>query len=135
MSNHPLSFDRFGVFLATETLKAGGQHSTSLLLPFPQARSTEARDSIKSESLDRTGGLGISDSQHQAQVWPPPQDLSVMAACRASVAILAAAHTWVSAVGRVETISAEVDSTALCPQAACQLRLYTIKEGPCTDQC
>lgn len=58
-----------------------------------------------------------------------------MAARRASVAILAAAHTWVSAVGKVETISSEVGSTALCPQAVCQLRLYTLKEGPCTDQC
>lgn len=58
-----------------------------------------------------------------------------MAARWASVAILAAAHMWVSAVGKVETISSEVDSTALCPQAAHQLCLYTIKERLHTEQC
>lgn len=61
--------------------------------------------------------------------WPLPQDLGVMLSAGP------VSPSWVSARWKVEAIASKVGSTALCPQAACQLRLYTIKEGPCTDRC
>lgn len=62
MNNCLLSFARFGGFLATQTLKAQLSILYTCLLPLPQARVTEVRDSGKSGSLDVKGGLGISVS-------------------------------------------------------------------------